>query len=118
MFLMTIPAGHFKSSMIFIFTALFEYSLNCTPIISGNDYGLIYNPGKFESEKENVEKHKKSLDRHSRIRIILWGVAWQVIVIAISALILFFSYKSQSDIVDVVKNFIIVYCGRSNGNIT
>lgn len=112
MFLMMLPTGHIKSCMIFLFVVIFEYSLNCTPIKYGNDNYLIQNIEMFYREKDYVDKHKTSLDRHNKIRIIVWGIWWQIIIVILSVVILFFSYKMQFEIIDDLKNFILDYCYR------
>ena len=88
---------------------VFEYSLNCTPIRNGNDYDLIQNIEKFYEEKDDVSRHRESLEKFRKIRICVWGVLWQIIITALSIVMLDLLYKVPFDAIDVLKNFIMSY---------
>ena len=51
MFFLILLTGHIKSGIVLLFTVVFEYSLNCTPIRNGNDYDLIQNIESFMRKK-------------------------------------------------------------------
>ena len=107
MFFLILLTGHIKGGIVLLFTVVFEYSLNCTPIRNGNDY--IQNIEKFYEEKDDVSRHRESLERFRTIRIVIWGVFWQIIIIALSVVVLDLLYKVPFDAIDVLKNFIMDY---------
>ena len=109
MFFLILLTGHIKGGIVLLFTVVFEYSLNCTPIRNGNDYDLIQNIEKFYEEKDDVSRHRESLERFRTIRIVIWGVFWQIIIIALSVVVLHLLYKVPFDAIDVLKNFIMDY---------
>lgn len=109
MFFLILLTGHIKGGIVSLFTVAFEYSLNCTPIRNGNDYDLIQNIEKFYEEKDDVSRHWESLERFRTIRIVIWGVFWQIIIIALSVVVLDLLYKVPFDAIDVLKNFIMDY---------
>ena len=109
MFFLILLTGHIKGGIVLLFTVVFEYSLNCTPIRNGNDYDLIQNIEKFYEEKDDVSRHRESLERFRTIRIVIWGVFWQIIIIALSVVVLELLYKVPFDAIDVLKNFIMDY---------
>lgn len=110
MFFLILLTGHIKSGIVLLFTVVFEYSLNCTPIRNGNDYDLIQNIEKFYEEKDDVSRHRESLEKFRKIRICVWGVLWQIIITALSIVMLDLLYKVPFDAIDVLKNFIMSYC--------
>ena len=109
MFFLILLTGHIKGGIVLLFTVVCEYSLNCTPIRNGNDYDLIQNIEKFYEEKDDVSRHREALERFRTIRIVIWGVFWQIIIIALSVVVLDLLYKVPFDAIDVLKNFIMDY---------
>ena len=110
MFFLILLMGHIKSSIILLFTTVFEYSLNCTPIRNGNDYDLIQNIEKFYKEKDYVNEHRGALEKSNKIRIAIWGILWQIIIIVLSVVVFTLLYKTQFEIIGFLKNFIMIYC--------
>lgn len=109
MFFLILLTEHIKSSIVLLFTVAFEHSLNCIPIRNGNDYDLIQNIEKFYGEKDNVNKCRETLEKFRRIRICIWGVLWQIIIIVLSVAVLELLYRIPFDAIDVLKNFIMNY---------
>ena len=56
-----------------------------------------------------MSRHRESLERFRTIRIVIWGVFWQIIIIALSVVVLDLLYKVPFDAIDVLKNFIMDY---------
>lgn len=110
MFFLILFSGHIKSGIALLFTAVFEYSLNCTPIRKGNDYDLIQNIEKFYGEKNYVNKHRDSLEKLNKMRIVVWGILWQIDIIMLSLIVLILLSRNQFEIIEVLKNFIMAYC--------
>lgn len=110
MFFLVLIMGHIKSGIVLLFTMVFEYSLNCTPIQNGNDYDLIQNIEKFYKEKDYVNEHRDALEKFDKIRILVWGILWQIIIIVLSVVILNLLYETPSDVIEILKNFIMDYC--------
>lgn len=112
--IMILTTGHIKSSITFLLTVAFEYSLNCTPIRNGYDYDLIQNIEKFYGEKDYVNKHRESLEKFSKIRIVVWGILWQIIIIVLLVASLILLHKTQFELINILKDFIMDYCyGKS-----
>lgn len=109
MFFLILLTEHIKSSIVLLFTVAFEHSLNCIPIRNGNDYDLIQNIEKFYGEKDNVNKCRETLEKFRRIRICIWGVSWQIIIIVLSIVVLDLLYRNSFNAIDVLKNFIMNY---------
>lgn len=112
MFFLILSVGHSKCSLVLLFTIIFEYSLNCTPIRNGNDYDLIQNIEKFYGEKDYVDKHRMVLEKFHKARIAVWGILWQIIIIVLSVAVLELLYRIPFDAIDVLKNFIMNYSYR------
>lgn len=105
-----LSTGHSKCSLVLLFTIIFEYSLNCTPIRNGNDNDLIHNIEKFYGEKDYVDRHRKALEKFHKVRIAVWGILWQIIIIVLSVVILYLLYETPFDVIEVLENFIMDYC--------
>ncbi len=110
MFFLILLTGHIKSGIVLLFTVVFEYSLNCTPIRNGNDYDLIQNIEKFYGEKDYVNEHRGALEKFRKTRIGVWGVLWQIIIVVLSVIVLNLLYKNPFEVIDVLKCFIMDYC--------
>lgn len=110
MFFLILSVGHSKCSLVLLFTIIFEYSLNCTPIRNGNDYDLIQNIEKFYGEKDYVDKHRMVLEKFHKARIAVWGILWQIIIIVLSVVKLKLLYEAPFDVIEVLKGFIMDYC--------
>lgn len=61
--LFDIECRHSKCSKVLLFTIVFEYSLNYTPIRNGNDYDLIQNIEKLYWEKRLCGQTQKGIGK-------------------------------------------------------
>lgn len=55
----------------------------------------------------STERHWK---KFHKVRIVVWGILWQIIIIILSVVILKLLYETPFDVIGVLKNFIMDYC--------
>lgn len=57
-----------------------------------------------------MNKHRDSLEKLNKMRIVVWGILWQIDIIMLSLIVLILLFKNQFEIIEVLKNFIMIYC--------
>ena len=57
-----------------------------------------------------MDKHRKTLEKFHKARIVAWGILWQIIIIVLSVVILNLLYETPFDVIEALEDFIMDYC--------